>query len=93
MIHSQSRQVAAGKGFDRLYCVTDIANLNAEPEAEITFLSGENKTMALFENLSDRLSHSLKAISGKSTLSEENIKDTLREVRMALLEADVALPV
>ena len=49
--------------------------------------------MALFENLSDRLSHSLKAISGKSTLSEENIKDTLREVRMALLEADVALPV
>ncbi len=49
--------------------------------------------MALFENLSDRLSHSLKAISGKSTLSEENIKGTLREVRMALLEADVALPV
>ena len=49
--------------------------------------------MALFENLSDRLSHSLKAISGKSTLTEENIKDTLREVRMALLEADVALPV
>lgn len=49
--------------------------------------------MALFENLSDRLSHSLKAISGKSTLSEENIKETLREVRMALLEADVALPV
>lgn len=49
--------------------------------------------MALFENLSDRLSHSLKAISGKSTLTEENVKDTLREVRMALLEADVALPV
>ncbi len=47
----------------------------------------------MFENLSDRLSHSLKKITGKAQLSEDNIKDTLREVRMALLEADVALPV
>ncbi len=49
--------------------------------------------MALFENLSERLSGSLKKISGKATLSEENIQETLREVRMALLEADVALSV
>jgi len=49
--------------------------------------------MAMFENLSDRLSDSLKKISGKASLSEANIQDTLREVRMALLEADVALPV
>lgn len=49
--------------------------------------------MALFENLSERLSESLKKIGGKATLSEENIRETLREVRMALLEADVALPV
>ena len=49
--------------------------------------------MAMFENLSDRLSHSLKKISGKASLTEENIQETLREVRMALLEADVALPV
>lgn len=49
--------------------------------------------MALFENLSERLSASLKKISGQSSLSEENIRETLREVRMALLEADVALPV
>jgi signal recognition particle subunit SRP54 len=47
----------------------------------------------MFENLSDRLSKTLRNISGKGRLSEENIKDTLREVRMALLEADVALPV
>ncbi|TQV78678.1 signal recognition particle protein [Exilibacterium tricleocarpae] len=47
----------------------------------------------MFENLSDRLSHSLKAITGKARLTENNIKDTLREVRKALLEADVALPV
>ena len=47
----------------------------------------------MFESLSDRLSQSLRGISGKARLSEENIQDTLREVRMALLEADVALPV
>ncbi|MBU3002021.1 signal recognition particle protein [Paraglaciecola arctica] len=47
----------------------------------------------MFENLSERLGKSLKNISGKGRLTEDNIKDTLREVRMALLEADVALPV
>jgi len=47
----------------------------------------------MFESLSDRLSRSLRGISGKARLSEENIQETLREVRMALLEADVALPV
>ena len=49
--------------------------------------------MAMFESLSDRLTLSLKKISGKASLSEKNIEETLREVRMALLEADVALPV
>jgi signal recognition particle subunit SRP54 len=47
----------------------------------------------MFENLSDRLSSTLKKVSGKGRISEQNVKDTLREVRMALLEADVALPV
>ena len=47
----------------------------------------------MFESLSDRLGASLKAISGKSKLTEDNIRDTLRDVRMTLLEADVALPV
>ncbi|OEE66444.1 signal recognition particle protein [Enterovibrio norvegicus FF-33] len=47
----------------------------------------------MFENLTDRLSRSLKNISGRGRLTEDNIKETLREVRMALLEADVALPV
>ncbi|PHR66042.1 MAG: signal recognition particle protein [Idiomarina sp.] len=47
----------------------------------------------MFENLSERLSQSLKNITGRGRLTEDNIKDTLREVRMALLEADVALPV
>jgi signal recognition particle subunit SRP54 len=47
----------------------------------------------MFENLTERLSKSLKNISGRGRLTEDNIKETLREVRMALLEADVALPV
>jgi len=47
----------------------------------------------MFENLSQRLTQSLRSIGGRGRLTEENIKDTLREVRMALLEADVALPV
>ena len=47
----------------------------------------------MFENLTDRLNASFKRIRGQAKLTEENIKDTLREVRMALLEADVALTV
>jgi len=47
----------------------------------------------MFQSLSDRLSQSLRNVSGKARLTEENIQETLREVRMALLEADVALPV
>ena len=47
----------------------------------------------MFENLTDRLSDSLRKVTGQAKLTEDNIKGTLREVRMALLEADVALPV
>ncbi|MBT7335016.1 MAG: signal recognition particle protein [Gammaproteobacteria bacterium] len=47
----------------------------------------------MFENLSDRLTQTLRGISGKAKLSEENVTQALRDVRMALLEADVALPV
>ena len=47
----------------------------------------------MFDNLTDRLSGTLKKLKGQGRLTEDNIKETLREVRMALLEADVALPV
>lgn len=47
----------------------------------------------MFESLSERLSRTLKTVTGQAKLTEDNIKDTLREVRRALLEADVALPV
>ncbi len=47
----------------------------------------------MFENLTDRLTHTFRSLTGKARLSEDNIKDALRDVRKALLEADVALPV
>jgi signal recognition particle subunit SRP54 len=47
----------------------------------------------MFDNLSDRLLQTVKKLRGQARLTEDNIKDALREVRMALLEADVALPV
>jgi signal recognition particle subunit SRP54 len=47
----------------------------------------------MFEQLGDRLQHTLKKIRGQARLSEQNISDAMREVRLALLEADVALPV
>ena len=47
----------------------------------------------MFDNLTDRLSRTIKTLRGQGRLSEDNIKDALRDVRMALLEADVALPV
>jgi len=47
----------------------------------------------MFDNLSERLGRTVKNLRGQGRLTEDNIKDTLREIRMALLEADVALPV
>lgn len=47
----------------------------------------------MFDSLTERLGHTLKRVRGQARLTEDNIKDTLREVRVALLEADVALPV
>ena len=47
----------------------------------------------MFDTLTGRLSTIIDKLKGSATLSEANIKDALREVRIALLEADVALPV
>jgi len=47
----------------------------------------------MFDNLSERLQKTINKLRGQGRLTEDNIKDALREVRMALLEADVALPV
>ena len=42
-----------------------------------------------FDSLQDRLTKSLKNIAGKGKLSERNMEDTLKEIRVALLESDV----
>ncbi len=47
----------------------------------------------MFDSLSERLGSTLQKLRGQGRLTESNIKDSLRDVRMALLEADVALPV
>ncbi|AKH20266.1 signal recognition particle protein [Sedimenticola thiotaurini] len=47
----------------------------------------------MFDNLTERLGGVLNKLRGQGRLTEDNIKETMREIRMALLEADVALPV
>lgn len=47
----------------------------------------------MFDNLTERLSRVMKTLRGEARLTEDNIGEALREVRVALLEADVALPV
>ncbi len=47
----------------------------------------------MFDKLTSRLAGAVEALRGRGRLTEDNINDTLRQVRMALLEADVALPV
>ncbi len=47
----------------------------------------------MLDNLTQRLARVVKALRGEARLTEENINEALREVRLALLEADVALPV
>jgi signal recognition particle subunit SRP54 len=47
----------------------------------------------MFDNLTQRLTQTMQKLRGKGRLTEDTIRETLREVRIALLEADVALPV
>jgi signal recognition particle subunit SRP54 len=49
--------------------------------------------MAIFDNLTARLARTVQSLRGRGRISEDNVAETLREIRMALLEADVALPV
>jgi len=47
----------------------------------------------MFDNLSERLQGTFKKLRGQARITEDNISQALRDVRMALIEADVALPV
>jgi signal recognition particle subunit SRP54 len=60
------------------------------PDAAATSLFAKN---TMLDNLTNRLSQVMKTLRGEARLTEANIADALREVRLALLEADVALPV
>lgn len=52
-----------------------------------------SRASPMFESLTQRLSGTIERLRGRGRLTEENIRESLREVRIALLEADVALPV
>src|SRR4029434_6733659 len=54
---------------------------------------GSNRTTALFDNLSERLGGILDRLTGRGALTEKDVDAAMREVRRALLEADVALEV
>jgi signal recognition particle subunit SRP54 len=47
----------------------------------------------MFDNLTARLSRTIENLRGRGRITEDNIGEAMREVRVALLEADVALPV
>jgi len=47
----------------------------------------------MFQTLTERLGTSVRQLTGRGRITEKNVRDTVREIRMALLEADVALPV
>src|SRR2546421_10956101 len=47
----------------------------------------------MFNHLSERLNKVIKNLTGQGRITEDNVKDTMRDIRIALLEADVALPV
>src|SRR6201994_1732898 len=55
--------------------------------------SSVRATASMASTLTDRLSRLVKTMRGQARITEDNVQDMLREVRMALLEADVALPV
>ena len=47
----------------------------------------------MFDQLSARLTEAIQRVTGRGRITEDNVRDTVRTIRMALLEADVALPV
>jgi signal recognition particle subunit SRP54 len=67
--------------------------MTASEQLEVRAREGRNRTTALFDNLSERLGGILDRLTGRGALSEKDVDAAMREVRRALLEADVALEV
>jgi signal recognition particle subunit SRP54 len=68
-------------------------SLASPREAHLSGSADEFPPICMASALSDKLSRLAKEIRGQARITESNVQDMLREVRMALLEADVALPV
>src|SRR3569833_1855539 len=66
---------------------------NLDSASPIIHAAHSGNKEAMLENLSGRLAGVVKSLRGQARITEANVQDTLRQVRLALLEADVALPV
>jgi signal recognition particle subunit SRP54 len=70
-----------------------LTQISTDIGADLGVQGTDSQGTTMFENLQERFGRVLTNLRGQGRLTEDNIKDTMREVRMALLEADVALPV
>jgi signal recognition particle subunit SRP54 len=66
---------------------------NPRMQSRYNYALSECGNLIMFESLSQRLSTTIERLRGRARLTDTNIREALREVRIALLEADVALPV
>ncbi len=70
-----------------------ISKWKSRPASPIIHAAPGGNKEAMLDNLSGRLAGVVKSLRGQARITEANVQDTLRQVRLALLEADVALPV
>ena len=70
---------------------SEFTRCHAPPGIHAARLPGHG--IPMLDNLTQRFSRVVKELRGQARLTDDNIQDALREVRLALLEADVALPV
>ena len=70
-----------------------ISKWKSQPASPIIHAAPGGNKEAMLDNLSGRLAGVVKSLRGQARITEDNVQDTLRQVRLALLEADVALPV
>src|SRR5207248_10167614 len=73
----------------------DILYASTHPvsRGQASSIPADKLKLVMFENLSDKLQRSFKTLRGEGTITDENISEALREIRLALIEADVSLPV
>src|SRR5690606_25427463 len=88
-VPGHSAQAAAAYSAKAATC----SRIIGPPECSARAAAARARRPPMLENLTQRLSRVVKTLRGEARLTEANIADALREVRLALLEADVALPV